>query len=212
MKHLAILGAAVMLLAVTHGAGAQQRQAALGNAATAPSAFLGIFGETRPPIGWVQFCRERSWECRSEMRQPRDAVMNRQRWNELTEINRRVNRDIEPVTDQELYGVAEHWTYPTDNRGDCEDYVLLKRRQLIERGWPESALLITVVRDTKGDGHAVLTVRTTEGDFILDNVRDEILPWSQTGYRFVKRQSQWAPNIWVSLPDDTGRGPATTAR
>lgn len=212
MKFLATLSAVIMLLAVGQDASAQQRQAALGSAPTAPSAFLGIFGETRPPIGWVQFCRDRPWECRSEMQQPRDAVMNRQRWSELTEVNRRVNREIEPVTDQELYGVTEYWTYPTNNQGDCEDYVLLKRRQLIDRGWPESALLITVVRDEKGDGHAVLTVRTTEGDFILDNVRDDILPWSQTGYRFVKRQSQWAPNIWVSLPDDTGRGPVTTAR
>ena len=61
---------------------------------------------------------------------------------------------------------------------------------LIESGWPREALLITVVRDKKGDGHAVLTVKTDKGEFILDNQNEDILPWSETGYRFVKRQSQ----------------------
>ncbi len=78
-------------------------------------------------------------------------------------------------------------------KGDCEDYVLLKRRMLMQAGWPREALLITVVRDKKGDGHAVLTVKTDKGDFILDNQAENVLLWSETGYRFVKRQSQSDP-------------------
>ena len=70
---------------------------------------------------------------------------------------------------------------------------------MIERGWPREALLITVVRDKKDNGHAVLTVVTDRGDFVLDNQRDEIVPWNETGYRFVKRQSQSNPNEWVAL-------------
>ena len=58
-----------------------------------------------------------------------------------------------------------------------------------------------MVRDKKGDGHAVLTVKTDKGEFILDNQAEEILLWSETGYRFVKRQSQSNPNQWVSLGD-----------
>jgi predicted transglutaminase-like cysteine proteinase len=77
--------------------------------------------------------------------------------------------------------------------------VLQKRRMLLKAGWPRSALLITVVRDQKGDGHAVLTVKTNRGEYILDNQRDQILPWNKTGYHFVKRQSQSDPNTWVSL-------------
>jgi predicted transglutaminase-like cysteine proteinase len=106
------------------------------------------------------------------------------------------------MTDLEHYGVVEKWAYPEDGYGDCEDYVLLKRRMLMQIGWPRGALLITVVRDKKGDGHAVLTVRSDKGEFILDNQEAEILPWSETGYRYVKRQSQSDPNVWVSLGDN----------
>jgi predicted transglutaminase-like cysteine proteinase len=56
-----------------------------------------------------------------------------------------------------------------------------------------------VVRDKKGDGHAVLTVKTNRGEFVLDNQEPAILPWNKTGYRFVKRQSQSDPNDWVAL-------------
>ncbi|MDQ2954560.1 MAG: transglutaminase-like cysteine peptidase, partial [Pseudomonadota bacterium] len=68
-------------------------------------------------------------------------------------------------------------------------------------GWPRHTLLITVVREMSGDGHAVLTVKTDKGDFILDNQNEEILLWSETSYRYVKRQSQSDPNVWVSLGD-----------
>ncbi len=47
-----------------------------------------------------------------------------------------------------------------DGYGDCEDYALLKRKMLMQAGWPREALLMTVVRDKKGEGHAVLTVKT----------------------------------------------------
>ena len=85
--------------------------------------------------------------------------------------------------------------------GDCEDYVLLKRRMLIQSGRPREALLVTVVRDQKQEGHAVLTVITDKGDYVLDNQNEDILLWSETGYRFVKRQSQSNPNLWVALDD-----------
>ena len=116
-------------------------------------------------------------------------------------INKWVNETIKPLTDLAHWGVAELWSYPDDGYGDCEDYVLLKRRLLIESGWPREALLVTVVRDKKGKGHAVLTVTTDKGDYVLDNQKDELLLWSKTGYRFIKRQSQSNPNVWVSLGD-----------
>jgi len=106
--------------------------------------------------------------------------------------------------------VVERWNYPDDGYGDCEDYVLLKRRMLMQAGWPRQALLITVVRDKRGDGHAVLTVKTDKGEFILDNQNADILLWSDTGYRFVKRQSQSDPNAWVAL-GGTRPAPATAA-
>ena len=131
----------------------------------------------------------------------RDVVLTTKVWKDLVQVNHWVNDTIKPVTDLEHWGVVERWSYPDDGKGDCEDYVLLKRRMLMQAGWPREALLITVVRDHKGDGHAVLTVKTDKGDFILDNQAEDILLWSETGYRFVKRQSQSDPNVWVALGD-----------
>ena len=118
-------------------------------------------------------------------------------------VNKSVNKAIKPLTDLEHWGLVERWSYPDDGYGDCEHYVLLKRRMLIQSGWPREALLVTVVRDRNGEGHAVLTVTTNKGDYVLDNQNEDILLWSKTGYRFVKRQSQSNPNVWVSLGDLT---------
>jgi len=140
----------------------------------------------------------------------RDVVLTTKAWKDLTRINKWVNDTVKPITDLEHWGVVERWNYPDDGYGDCEDYVLLKRRMLMQSGWPRQALLITVVRDKRGDGHAVLTVKTDKGEFILDNQHEDVLLWSDTGYRFVKRQSQSDPNAWLAL-GDTRPAPATAA-
>jgi Bacterial transglutaminase-like cysteine proteinase BTLCP len=90
--------------------------------------------------------------------------------------------------------------------------VLLKRRLLMSAAWPREALLITVVSNNKDEGHAVLTVKTDRGEFILDNQVEDVLRWSDTGYRFVKRQSEDNPNIWVSLGDPRMAPPTVAAR
>ena len=138
-----------------------------------------------------------------------NVVLTPRAWKDLLRINKLVNETIKPMTDHEHWGVADRWNYPDDGYGDCEDYVLLKRKLLMQAGWPRQALLITVVRDMRGDGHAVLTVKTDKGEFILDNQNKSILLWSETGYRFEKRQSQWDANVWILLGD---RRPTTTSR
>ena len=131
---------------------------------------------------------------------------------DLVRVNNWVNKTIKPLSDLKHWGVAERWSYPYDGYGDCEDYVLLKRRMLIQAGWPRETLLVTVVRDEKGEGHAVLTVITDEGDYVLDNQNLDILIWSDTGYRFIKRQSQSSPNVWVSLGDQNPATATATSR
>jgi predicted transglutaminase-like cysteine proteinase len=166
-----------------------------------PLPYADIAEVTRPPIGWIEFCTFYSTECAATPTTPRDIVLTPKAFNDLARVNKWVNDTIKPMTDLEHWGVIEKWSYPDDGYGDCEDYVLLKRRMLISAGWPREALLITVVRDKKDEGHAVLTVKTDRGEFILDNQIDDILPWSDTGYRFVKRQSQYDPNVWVTIGD-----------
>jgi predicted transglutaminase-like cysteine proteinase len=170
--------------------------------------FISTGESTQAPSGWIGFCVEYDRECKTEPSSPRDAVLSDQALKDLERINRWVNTNIKPMSDMEHWSVLERWNYPDDGYGDCEDYVLLKRRMLMQAGWPREALLITVVLNA-GDGHAVLTVKTDKGEFILDNETDDILLWSDTAYRFVERQSQADPNVWISLGDP--RGAATTA-
>jgi predicted transglutaminase-like cysteine proteinase len=171
-------------------------------------AFIKSFGDTLPPIGYVTFCQEHQGDCRPGPRFADRIQLTAAKYRQIEEVNAAVNTEIAPVTDLELYGKAEVWTYPT-TKCDCEDYVLLKRRILIERGFPESTLLITVVRDENNEGHAVLTVRTDAGDFVLDNKRRDIVRWADTPYTFIKRQSEKNPLVWISLlPPETA--PQTT--
>ena len=174
--------------------------------------YIPVGDVTRAPIGWVEFCVEYDPECKTTSSVARDIVLSADAWKDLQRVNLWVNTNVKPMTDMDHWGVVERWNYPDDGYGDCEDYVLQKRRMLIKAGWPREALLITVVRDRNGDGHAVLTVKTDKGEFILDNQSDEILPWTDTGYRFVKRQSQSDPNVWVSLGDPHAAPATASAR
>lgn len=161
---------------------------------------MSIHGVAAPPVGYVQFCATYPSDCRPEKDFDQVVSLTQAVWNQLSQINTAVNTAVLPATDMEIYGVLERWDYPK-LAGDCEDYVLEKRRDLIQSGWPESALLITVVRDETGSGHAVLTVRTNRGDVVLDNKTDKILVWADTPYTYLKRQSTRDPNTWDLIED-----------
>lgn len=166
------------------------------------SPFMRVYGPSLPPMGYVSFCSRFRDQCEQSPSAMDRMDLTPDRLEQLQAVNTRVNAMIRPVTDQELYGRVEYWTFP-QSQGDCEDYVLLKRHWLSSLGWPLSALLITVVKDEVDEGHAILTVRTSKGDFVLDNKTDAVLAWHKTPYRFVKRQSYRDPNAWVwLLPSD----------
>jgi predicted transglutaminase-like cysteine proteinase len=155
--------------------------------------------ETSIPYGWVDFCQRYRGECQGDERAPRDIELSAAAYRKISRINAWVNKTIEPVADKEHWGLVDEWDYPTDGKGDCEDYALLKRQMLIEAGFPREALLLTVVKEKNGDGHSVLTLRTDRGEFILDNLTDQVRAWTSAPYRFVKRQSQSNPNVWVAI-------------
>ena len=182
------------------------------NAASERALYASLGDTTRSPVGWIEFCADHPGDCRGGPTQARDIVMTQAAWKDLVRVNRWVNETVKPITDMDHWGVIEKWSYPTDGYGDCEDYVLLKRKMLIDAGWPREALLITVVRDKKGEGHAVLTVKSDKGEFILDNQNEDIVAWTDTGYRFVKRQSQTDQNAWVSLGDSRPAVATASAR
>lgn len=193
--------AAMILLAATTAASAGGNK----------SLFIPVGETARAPIGWVEFCAEYKSECATKPSAPRDVVLSPKAWADLVQVNTWVNDTIKPMTDLDHWGVVERWSYPDDGKGDCEDYVLLKRRMLIDAGWPREALLVTVVREKNGDGHAVLTVKTNKGEYVLDNQHADVRLWSETPYRFVKRQSQADQNTWVALGDPLRGTPATAS-
>ena len=168
-------------------------------ALTAPASALSMRtgGVTSQPIGHYQFCQKNRREC-SSIRNANPAQVTAGGWRVIRDVNASVNRALRPVTDRELFGRDELWTYP-NGAGDCEDFVLLKRKKLMERGFAAADLLITVVRKPDGEGHAVLTVRSSEGDFILDNLENEVKLWSETPYRYLKRQASFHAGRWVSI-------------
>ncbi|MBS0532766.1 MAG: transglutaminase-like cysteine peptidase [Proteobacteria bacterium] len=208
---LAIAAAALAFSTLTSAAGERLASLNAGVGAQRP-VYAAVGPATRAPIGWVDFCHEYKTECVTKASAPRDIVMTAKTWDDLVKVNNWVNQSIKPMTDIEHWGVVERWNMGEDGYGDCEDYVLLKRHMLMQAGWPREALLVTVVRDKNDDGHAVLTVKTDRGEFILDNQEAQILPWTQTGYKYVKRQSQSDQNVWVALGEPRNAPATVSAR
>lgn len=167
--------------------------------AAAGVSFASETGRTTVPYGWVDFCNRYAGQCDGPVLEPVDVILTPRILKTIEQVNRSVNSTIQGMTDMDHWGVTDRWDYPLDGKGDCEDYVLMKRKMLMDRGLPRQALLVTVVKDHAGEGHSVLTVKTNVGDYALDNLADRMVRWDQTGYRFIKRQSQQDPNRWVSL-------------
>ena len=161
-------------------------------------------GALPAPWGWRDFCRKNPADCVAKQSTTERLHLTTDIWRKITDINNRVNQSIEAVSDMDHWGKPESWDYPSDGKGDCEDYALLKRGLLIRAGLPSSSLLMTVVINRRQEGHAILTVTTDLGDFVLDNQTNEIQAWGSTGYRFVERQSAANPNEWVQLNDGMG--------
>lgn len=167
---------------------------------SAMPANMQIVGKANPPIGHYEFCRTYAGECAGSQVDSGPMQLTEALWKSILEVNYTVNSSITPLTDLEIYGVEERWAYPR-SVGDCEDFALLKRKMLIDRGVDPADLLMTVVLQPNGEGHAVLTIRTDHGDFILDNMRNKVLLWSETEYTYLKRQSSSQPSRWVKLQD-----------
>jgi predicted transglutaminase-like cysteine proteinase len=165
----------------------------------------------RAPKAFGGFCASNPSQC-----QARGASgpmsMNASRWAQLRQVNSTVNRTIREVSDRSK-GRADQWSIVgSGGSGDCEDFALTKRMKLMQMGWSSSSLLVSVVRLRNGQGHAVLTVRTSEGDLVLDNLRSRITSPGSTGYRFFTRQSTSDPRVWVAVARNGSSAPAATSK
>lgn len=123
-------------------------------------------------------------------------------WGQLTRINDKVNRQIVRRADIQTYGVLDRWATPLaqgDQYGDCEDYVLEKRRALLAAGVPDHAMSIAVANTSWGESHAVLLVSTDQGDYVLDSLTPWILPWRKASLTWRERQVAGAPFRWAMV-------------
>jgi predicted transglutaminase-like cysteine proteinase len=177
--------------------------------AQAGPVYMQTGGRTTQPVGHYEFCQRLPNECRQVTPAEAPVDLTRKLWATIIAVNNSVNTSVQPRTDMEMWGKEEVWSYPDSGFGDCEDYVLEKRRELMQAGVPAGDLLITVVRQPNGDGHAVLTVRTSLGEFILDNLQPKVVAWTDTDYTYLKRQSTRNSGVWVSIND--GRADAVAS-
>jgi predicted transglutaminase-like cysteine proteinase len=161
-----------------------------------------VVEKTTPPDGWAEFCHNYTPECDVKSATPRKIALTTEVWDKITEVNHWANAHIKPTPDRKHWGRINKWDFAEDGRGDCKDYVLVKRRMLMQAGLPREALLISVVWTPQNKGHAVLIVRTDKGDYILDNLASKVVLWNQTPYDYVMRQTQANPNAWVYIDGD----------
>jgi len=190
----AMVGAALLAASVTCGCATQPLDSI--SAATAMPD-TSVMADT--PSGFTSFCMRFADQCKKRPSAAAIIALDDQAWKTLAHINRKVNDAIWPEDDLKHYGRAEFWTIPTDGYGDCDDYAVTKRKELLDAGFPVSALRLAVVYSPRTARHAVLTVTTDKGDLVLDNMAETIVSWNATDYTWIERQAAVDPMKWVSL-------------
>lgn len=169
------------------------------------ASWLRLGAETSRPYGHVEYCTRHAADCgvrkhRRNLPPARLAI--------LSKVNIAVNRAIKPVSDESQHGQLEVWTVGA-TAGDCEDYALEKRSQLLRLGYEPQNLLLAMTH-TGIEYHTVLVVRSRAGDFILDNLTDAVVPVSASSLEFIKVQSPDYGGNWLKVTGRTLTAPQTT--
>lgn len=148
------------------------------------------------PFAHVLYCTRQPEDC--AVTAPVQFVSMRDEMKDLESVNRRVNSSIEPRADDPRAMGGDIWSL-APKAGDCEDYAITKRHELLKRGWPSGALRLAQVFTPSGEGHLVLVATTSQGDVVLDNLTSRVLPWKQTKLRWRLIQSADDPRIWLQI-------------
>lgn len=159
-------------------------------------AFLVAQHAISAPDGAVGLCAKYKWACATSSR---SSLSQSDKIRLASSVNTQVNLQTTAIDDHVQYGREEHWALPTARGGDCEDFVLLKKKILIKNGVSAKNLLIATVLDRNLNSHAVLILRTQNGDLVLDNLTNDIHLWKDTGYTFLKLQSPAVPGGWHAV-------------
>jgi predicted transglutaminase-like cysteine proteinase len=156
-------------------------------------------GPALAPFAHTRFCMQYPADCVAHHTIFRGGpiALTAERREELLQVNARINRSIIPERNTE--GLAGEAWLLSPKAGDCNDYAVTKRHELIARGWPSRALLLAEVVTTWGEHHLVLVVRTREGDLVADSLYRDLKPWTRTPYQWVRIQSPQIPAFWSTL-------------
>jgi predicted transglutaminase-like cysteine proteinase len=161
------------------------------------NAFIKSKSRTAAPFAHVIFCQSLPDECATQG--GADTVqLDRDKRNELRRVNRMINRQIVAVNETPAYRGADEWSL-APAEGDCEDFAITKRHNLIKMGWPAAALRLAIARTSWGEGHLVLVVRTNGGDLVLDNLTNSVRSWNKTGLTWEMIQSSDNPKNWYRI-------------
>lgn len=160
-------------------------------------------GGVLPPFAYIQFCVHHASACNDTKGRLTTVAgskvqMNAKLERQLADVNFAVNSTIHP----KARGPGDPWT-AGGKFGDCNSYALTKRAKLINAGWPSRALSLTVVKTAWGEGHLVLSVHTSNGIVVLDNLSHTVRPLSQVPYHLVAMQGGSALQ-WSSRIDNVG--------
>lgn len=160
--------------------------------------YITTTGETfTRPLGQSVYCLQDPDFC-----SPRELVkvdITKALYDELQGVDDHVNRTVLGADDKDIWGFSDYWAMPRDGVADCEDYALLKRQMLIEKGWPVGAFRLVSVTTWDQAGHMVLAVSTTKGDLILDNLAYEVRDWGNIPYTGKRVQSLSHPEKWEKI-------------
>ncbi|MFA3915667.1 transglutaminase-like cysteine peptidase [Ruegeria hyattellae] len=171
-------------------------QMMVSSAGAADPRFLTLSTDFPAPSGASNLCRTYAWACAATLGQRFGAARE---YELVQRVNQQVNAATRDVADRRQYNLEEKWALPTRLGGDCEDFALLKKRDLIRIGLDPRKLLLATVLDRKRNAHAVLVYRSAQGDMVLDNLTNRIRPWQATGYIFLRMQDPRRPHNWVGV-------------
>ncbi len=156
------------------------------------------FSPTLAPFQHVRFCLRYPDDCKPSTHQGRQIELDEKTFDLLKRINRNVNISIAPRAKAYGSNLDDAWMIDPVS-GDCNDYAVTKRHQLLDNGLPSSTLRLSVVRTASGVGHLILIVTTTRGDVVMDNLTDAIRPWQVISYQWLKIQSDSDPRFWNEI-------------
>jgi predicted transglutaminase-like cysteine proteinase len=164
---------------------------------------------TLAPFQHVRFCLRYPSDCKSDATESERIELNVDTLELLKGVNHSVNTTIIPIS--KVYGsnLGEGWTISPET-GDCNDYAVTKRHELLESGLPSKALRLSVVKTISGIGHLVLVITTTKGDIVMDNLTEAIRPWQSTDYQWIKIQSAVDYKFWYEVKAQPKSSPSVS--